>query len=498
MNKKIGVMLFAGVMACMMTASVALAGCGGKRKPTFEMPETGFDTNAKITIKFDHTMGSNLTDVLDAYIPEFNKLYPNITVSHEQVGGYDDVRDNITKEIIAGNEPNIAYCYPDHVALYNRSKAVQSLTDFLPGGEYAGESYTFEKEVNGEKTEVEVPLVVTRADGTKERLALTDEQKDMFIQGYYNEGMEFGDGEMYTMPFSKSTEVLYYNKNYFEEHDLKVPTTWDEMEEVCERILEISKTETGIKTVPFGYDSEANWFITMCEQYGSDYTSATGKKFRFNNKTNRGFVEKFKEWYDKGYFTTQALYGSYTSGLFTATSDERIVMCIGSSAGASHQNPSKVDGKYPFEVGIAPIPQVNSSKPKAISQGPSVCIFKKSNPQEVLASWLFVKFLITNVEFQGDFSYASGYIPVLNSETMETYAEYKTFLDSADNNENLTALSVKVALQQEKAYYTSPAFVGSSEARDQAGALMQAVFTGSKTLEKAFKDAIEECEYNFG
>ena len=50
-------------------------------------------------------------------------------------------------------------------------------------------------------------------------------------------------------------------------------------------------------------------------------------------------------------------------------------MSIGSSAGATHQRPTAVDGAYPFEVGIATIPQVNASKPQVISQGPSLCIF---------------------------------------------------------------------------------------------------------------------------
>ena len=89
-------------------------------------------------------------------------------------------------------------------------------------------------------------------------------------------------------------------------------------------------------------------------------------------------------------------------------------MSIGSSAGATHQRPTADEsGNYPFEVGIATIPQVNASNKKVISQGPSVCIFKKDNPQEVVASWLFVKYLTTTVEFQAEFSMASGYVPVI-------------------------------------------------------------------------------------
>ena len=457
--------------------------CGGNENPSgdatgdgaqttgnFALPEGGYDGSA-VEITFYHTMGQNLRDVLDAYIVEFNKLYPNITIVSEQVGGYDDVREQISTEIPAGNQPNIAYCYPDHVALYNLAGAVTTLDGLIDS-----------------------QIEVTRADGTTEILGLTAEQKADFIEGYYNEGKEFGDGLMYTMPLSKSTEVLYYNATFFAENNLTVPTTWDELEATCAKILEIDPN-----CIPLGYDSEANWFITMCEQSGSDYTSATGDHYLFNNDTNRAFVKRFNEWYQKGYLTTQTLYGAYTSGLFVSQEGTRSYMSIGSSAGATHQRPDMVDGAYPFEVGIATIPQLDASKAKVISQGPSLCIFNKSNPQEVIASWLFVKYLTTTVEFQAEFGMASGYVPVLKSVAENpVYADY---IASADGGNYVSALAAKVCLEQQDAYYTSPAFNGSSTARDQVGALMSKCLTMTgddvdAQIAAAFEDAIDECEYN--
>ena len=156
-----------------------------------------------------------------------------------------------------------------------------------------------------------------------------------------------------------------------------------------------------------------------------------------------------------------------------------------------------VNNEYPFEVGIATIPQVNVDAPKVISQGPSLCIFKDANPQEVVASWLFVKFLTTTVEFQAEFSMASGYVPVLKSVAANPV--YAQFLQNADGGDYISALSAKVCLEQEKAYYTSPAFNGSSTARDQVGLLMQSAFTSNDNgdvdalMNKLFADAIQEC-----
>ena len=439
----------------------------------FQVPAEGYDGSA-VTITFYNTMGSNLTPVLEAYIQEFNKLYPNITVVYESIGGYDDVRDQISKDLTVGKQPNIAYCYQDHVALYNIAKAVTTLDSLIASD-----------------------IEVTRADGTTEILGLTDEQIADFIEGYYNEGREFGDGLMYTLPMSKSTEVLYYNKTFFTENNIQVPTTWEELEAVCAQIKAIDPS-----SIPLGYDSESNWFINMCEQYQSPYTSATGDHFLFDNAQNHAFVKEFNEWYNAGYLTTQKLYGAYTSGLFVSTTGVRSYMSIGSSAGATHQRPAKnADGEYPFEVGIAPIPQVDASNPKVISQGPSLCIFQDSNPQEVVASWLFVKFLTTSVEFQAEFAMASGYVPVI--KTVAQNEVYADFIANADGGNNIAALSAKVCLEQEAAYYTSPAFNGSSEARDQVGALMTKclALTGAnidKQIADAFEDAIDECEYAVG
>lgn len=457
--------------ACAMASLSLLTACDGKSKikPEFVMPEGGFNMDKQVEITFYHNMGQSKQTILDRYIAQFNESYPNIKVTYPNpFGGYEDIRDTITTEITTGDQPNIAYCYPDHVALYNRSNAVLPLNDFLPDGAYKD-------------------MKITDVKGKTTSLGFDADDKNAFFQNYYEEGYKFDDeSKMYTLPFAKSTELMYYNKTYFENNDLKVPATWDDMEKLCVTIKGLSPDKT-----PFGYDSEANWFITMCEQYGSEYTSSTGNKYRFDNKTNRDFVTKFKGWYDKGYFTTQAINGSYTS---TAFKEQKIFMCIGSSAGASYQRVSPdTKGNYAFEVGVAPIPQVDAANPKSISQGPSVCIFKNEDPQKVLASWLFTKFLTTNVDFQAEFSFDSGYAPVIRTVTENQ--TYQNGIKMANGYAYLVQLAVKTCLEQdEKSYFVSPAFVGSSKARDEVGQLIQAVCAGTD-VSTAFKNAVNHCEY---
>ena len=462
------------LIVSMLLGVVGMSGCT-KPMPSFVIPEGGFNVEEEVTITFYHTMGQTLQSVLVNSIDYFNTLYPNIHIEHEQVGGYDDVRDQISKELMAQNQPNIAYCYPDHIALYNTSGGVVTLDELMAYDQ-----------------------VITRADGSTEIFGLTEEQKNDFVKGYWDEGKSFGDGKMYSLPLSKSTELLFYNADFFQANNLSVPTTWAEMEALCAEIKRIDPN-----CIPLGYDSEANWFITLCEQYGYPYTSLEGdEKFLFDDERNYEFVEMIRRWYKLGYVTTQEIYGAYTSNLFTATGADEVksYMSIGSSGGTAHQSPTADgDGKYPFEVGIATIPQANPAAPKAISQGPSLCILQSANPQEVMASWLFVKFLTTDLAFQADFSMASGYVPVIKSATNDPF--YKSFLAKANGTDYITALGASVCLAQSDAYFTSPAFNGSTVAREQVGLLLQKCMVESwsedtvrANISKAFKDAIAICK----
>ncbi len=472
-NKKI-VSIVAGALAAVNVFS--FAACQPKNSGTGAVEAYN---GGAVTVSFYHTMGANLKAVLDKYIPKFNEQYPNITIDHEMVGDYPALRDQIATELTAGNSPSLAYCYPDHVALYNKAQAVMPMDGYI----------------------------------AHETMGLTDAQVADFIDVYYNEGKSFGDGKMYTLPMTKSTEVLYYNKTFFTANNLPTPEnlTWDQMEALCAQIKTIDPN-----CIPLGYDSEANWFITMTEQLKSGYTTLDGDKFVFDTDANYAFVEEFRDWYKKGYVTTEEIYGSYTSGLFTevgtkedGTPKQRCYMCIGSSAGASYQCPTEKtneDGTtyYPFEVGIAMIPQADQNNKKVIQQGPSLCMFKKADAQEMAAAWLFAKFLTTTVEFQAEFSMTNGYTPVLKS--VQDFAPYKAFLDAADGNAKLQASSVKQTLAQKDYYYVSPAFNGSSAARDAVGALLQACFVNEPAagqsvadfIKAEFKKSIDTLKYDYG
>ena len=426
------------------------------------------------TIVFYSTQGDALQKITSNAIAAFEAKYPGWKIDHRQPGGYDEVKKKIISDFQGGVQPDLAYCYPDHVAQYLQTGKVIDMTKFI----------------NSTDT-------VELADGTLATVGYSAEELADFVPGYYNEGyaVNFGGyanygftaNSMLTLPFIKSTELLYYNKSALDELGLPVATTWDELWAQCEAIVKKFPTAT-----PLGYDSEANWFITMCQQNGWGYTSAEGNNYRFNNENTIAWLTEIRDYYDMGYLTTQKDYGAYTSGLFTkGVNDGGLVYCIGSSGGASHQDPAGA-----FEWGIAPIPgsvqadgSVNYS---AISQGPSLVMlsagYNVDNLEEKqLMTWLFVKELL-DPTFQAAFSIGSGYNPCrLSTFEVDSYVEHMADTDS------ITAVAAKVASTMSDRFYTSPAFKGSSTAREQVGTALVYAIQSQMTPEEALEDAYRNC-----
>ena len=488
--------IFACILILVLAASICsvFAACTPISIPDFEIPEEGYD-GSEVTIKFYSSMGQDYDAILNDYLDQFKVLYPNITVDHNRIGDYDSVRNQINIELGNYQSPNVAFCYSDHVALYNNSRAVVSLDDLI---------------------ESKIPTVTDT--GEEGILGLTQEQKDDYIETYYNEGKAFGNDKMYMLPFAKSTELMYYNKTAFDQWGLQVPDHWfatDGKEGTAtsdktsmEYVLAFIKSKDA-KCVPLGYDTGANWLITLFEQFGTGYTKATGDHYLFNNQDNYDLLATLRRWYQSGYFTTKGLLGgnTYTSTYFTSVTSEegkKSYISIGSSAGAAKQVPAKQGGEYPFEVGVAMIPQKEANTPiencKVISQGPSICIFKSANPQEVVASWLLVKFLTTNAEFEARYGMLAGYLPVVKS--VKDIKSYQDRINAANTSTNMSGMAAKLCVEYKDAFFVSPAFYGSSTARDQMdiilnkcvlndlGSSKEQITTGIK---KIFENALAEC-----
>ncbi len=475
MNTKRIFCLFLTTLMLLMT----LIACDTTGDQNDEDNKSCYD-GSDVTIVVNHAFRIPLQDILDTYIEEFNKMYPNITVQHmAKASNLTELYDVTIEEMKMELRPNIVFCKPEHVVLYNQSGNVVALNSLINNTQR-----------------------ISCADGTTEVFGLTQEQIADYPSAFYAEGDCYGDGSIYTLPLSKGADVLYYNKTFFDAHNLTAPTTWEEIWEVCEKIKKIDP-----KSIPLGYDNEETWLISIAEQLGVDYLDASKEgndRYTFNDPKIKDYLKQLRSYYEKDYFTTFDLFGTYTSKLFNGEPaygypiDYCCYMSIGSMTQAKYYCAD-------FEVGISALPQIDPAQAKVVSNGSAtsnaanMCIIQSDNPQEVYASWLFMEFLSTNTAFQTDFAIATGYLPVLTSA--QNSAAYSAYLESANDEENILALANKAALSQVSAHFVPDAFVGSIVAREQAELLLVNCIsetpasdqTLDQFIDKVFADALAAC-----
>ena len=111
-----------------------------------------------------------------------------------------------------------------------------------------------------------------------------------------------------------------------------------------------------------------------------------------------------------------------------------------------------------------------------ISQGPSVCIFNKPDSQEVLASWLFVQYLLSN-DVQIAYSETEGYVPVTSKA--QSAPEYQDYIarGGEDDNEHYKVKieAAQMLLNHAADTFITPVFNGSTSLRDAAGQMIENV-----------------------
>ncbi|MDE7106520.1 MAG: extracellular solute-binding protein, partial [Anaeroplasmataceae bacterium] len=434
-------------------------------------------------IVFFHSMGSQLQDVLNIAIEEFENKFPGWTIESVQVGSYDDVKNAVIDNLQHNTQPNIAYCYSDHIPNYIATGKVIDLAKYIHSQDL-------------------IEVMMKDRTFQLERVGFTSEEIADFITGYYNEGKSTNYGNysdygytssaMFSLPFSKATEVLYYNESALIDAGItkevdgklvaKIPETWEELWEACS----ILKAKYPNST-PLGYDSEGNWFITMCEQNNWEYTSTQGEHYKFNNPNTIQWLKNLKEKYELGYFCTQRTLNSYVSSLFTNGAENGCTFAISSSASARYL----FSFNNSFEVGVAPIPGSQRSDgvvyKSAIAQGPSLCMLTQGDDEKDLMAWEFIK-LLFEPDFQAEFSIVSGYGPTRKSAYQTEI--YKEFLKT----DSLLALTANVTKSMIENYFTSPAFVGSALAREQVGNAIYYTCIGKKTVQEILEEAEKNCK----
>lgn len=489
--------------------AMTLCSCGGGVDVTNKHLPTD-DPSKEVVIQFWHCMGHDKSENLGKIVKKFNEQYAGKyrVEATAPEKNYDKLHETVMTRISTGEVPALCMGYPDSFSMYI-TKNLETSHIYKLDNFFNDENYGY-----------------------------SAEEKADFVDAFLEEGNHYQFDGIWSVPMYKSTEIMYYNANYFcgdnpeteqkvakdtsldaakktaymnaladvqnatayatdEQlaalksavnevggYTYEVPATWAQLETVSRAVI-ANRAAQGIVNpnfYPFGYDSDANLLISQMAQLGIPYTvnneesrNNTDKHFAFNNQQAKDLVQSIIDLHREKIMTTKGLLGGkYTNEAFTSLES---IMSIGSTGGSSYN----VSGN--FKVKLAPVPYKGNT-PKYIQQGPSICFFDNDDDYIHKGAWLFYK-MMAETENNAALALENSYDPVRKSSYETT--NYANWIAKHDLD---LKYDIPYNTAQIKQYYmTSEVFIGSSEARNQLDDIIKNVVNGGMTIDQAFSTA---------
>ncbi|MBB3067295.1 sn-glycerol 3-phosphate transport system substrate-binding protein [Paenibacillus baekrokdamisoli] len=372
----------------LLVSFMAIAGCGQSNNSSSETKdnavkpsESGTTSNSpttetaetpkepvEITFYYPVNVGGPLTKVIDGMTSTFMEQHPGIKVNPVYTGNYGDNTVKIQAGVQAKHPPDVAVMMSTELYSMLDMQAITPLDDFI-----------------AKDTDIN----------------MTD-----FYPAFLEDTQT--EGHTYSIPFQRSTIVLYYNKEMFKAAGLdpeKPPATWDELVADAQKL-----NKDGHNGLEIPGNDDSYWMFQMLSRQNAadpkqNIMSADGKKAIFNTPEN---VAALQFWLDLSH-----KYKAMPEGVIDwATVPTDFIQ--GKTAMMMHTsgNLTNVRNNAKFEFGVAFSPaQKQFGSPTG---GGNLYIFKNTTPEKQAAAWEFVKYM-TAPEQAALFSSSSGYVGVRKS-----------------------------------------------------------------------------------
>ena len=437
-----------------------------------------------VSIDFLCMADARYLNKLKEIVEDFESTEPHVKVNLSNPlgsGNYAMLENSVVAGYFKGNHPDIVQCYPDNVVKYISRGFALELDKYLDNPQYGIKE-------NGEND---------------------------YIEAFLKEGANYTVKGTYSLPFCKSTELMYYNadvllglnlpgindNNPLDEQYLD-SLTWEELfDNLCPALKNyndsLNDNEKILKSSDnsafFTYDSDENFFITLANQYGYGYTSIDENghgSIDFDNDGMKTLVKKMKAAKDAGYLQTKGTYHTYVSSLFQ---NQQALFTISSTASIIYNyNEDK-----PFTVGVAHIPYAKGKGYLSINQGPSVCILDHNNENRALASYLLWRHM-TNKTNSLDWALYTGYMGIRKSSYEDQkYKDALVVEDKTDLYKLLQAENLNKIAEVSSYTFNTSVFKGSSNARTNVGLLLRNCLLSDgadETIDNLFKESSDEAK----
>lgn len=333
------------------------------------------------TIAYWHQFSNAQAETMTAIIEQFNSTNEwGITVEATAQGSYNDIADLVNAGIVSGELPNLAAGYANNAASYARDGVVVDVAQYWNSPDWG-----------------------LSAD------ALGDFRTNL---------VEFNtaaDGQVLAFPHQFSAQVMVYNPAMLSELGYDAaPTTVEDFKAIACAANDLT-TEAGGDVQGFPITTDASAFESWVASMGGSIYDADAGAFTFaDNQAVADTLALYKDLYDSGCgyipaerFAEQADFGLGLNPFF-----------VTSTAGFTFIKQALVDNSaaFDFQVGSFPYTEGNQTVQVFV---PSIIMFQ-STPEEQLASWLFLKYLISP-EVAAMWSAGSGYFnPIPSTSEMMT------------------------------------------------------------------------------
>lgn len=386
-----------------LSAGALLAACGD-----------GGQSDGPVEITFWHAMNGPHQEAITELTEEFNESQDEYVVVEQGQGGYDELRQSFQAAAASGDLPTMSQLTPTDVPeLASNDQLVPLTNEFLTENGFS-----------------------------------EDALEDIF-DGFL-ESSVFED-EMYAMPFSKSTRVMYYNQDILDEYDAEVPTTWDEVQELGDLMV-----ENGDEAVAMGLENgyEMEW-ETLARQNGAEFYNPETNTADLNGPEAVEALDMIANMFEEGSSRTAGEDGFF-SGPF---GQGAAALYIGSSAGITHVEPVAEDINW----STAPTPTYNGEE-LTLFAGNDLGLFSSASEEEQEAFVAYLEFLL-EPENTAKWAMDTGYLPIRESALEDP--DYVAFLEE---NPHYAAPSEMLDYGM-----SSPTFVGYGEFRNNMESALEEV-----------------------
>lgn len=333
-------------------------------------------------ISFWHANSGKPKAIIESFVEEFNSQHQGeCEIIPVYQGAYSSLQQKLYASIMAHNQPMICQLYETWTSRLIQADKIVCIQDLI--------------------------------DEDPEFKESQSDFIDIFIRN------NSWDDKLYTLPFNKSTYVLFVNEELLVKAGIDtIPSTWAELEAASVAMTKRSGKMNDVYGM--GLRPTIDMFSFFMYQNGGSFLkedSDTDTVFTINSKENVealsfivDLVKKQKVAYvDPGYMSTP--FGS-----------QRIGMYIGSSAGIPYVQKA-VNGKFRWNT--YPLPA--KVQRATIFQGTNVGLLKNAQSDTARKyGWEFIKFL-TNKTNNLQWSTQTGYVPVrqsvLESEGLKDFLE---------------------------------------------------------------------------